>query len=650
MSNIPTLPQNDPRPEQRAQQLDKARETYKYADLLPPLAFCEGVPKPDTPSAAWLVTVGKVAAAVALNAVANRRAWKRGDHDEEDASFDVGGTSEEDQNEAGHNSFLARLENFDEEAVSFAPGDEPSVLDEVNERVAAILGAKPNRHVPPAQADDDDNGDDGDGDESFGVLDGNVSKDGPNGRPQSMDDYANLFRRITLPPIASTWKNDSAFAAYRVAGPNASMIQRITELPDNFAVTDAHYKQAMGEGDSLDAAKAEGRLFLADWKLIGETLVNNTYKGAQKTVYAPLALFAVPPGGGSLAPVAIQPGQTPSPTNKIYATQDGNDWLAAKSAVQVAEGNYHELVSHLGLTHLLLEPIVMATYRQLAQHHPIYMLLIPHFEGTLSINNSAATNLIAPGGAVDLIFAGTIESEHQLALAALKRHDFMRSGLPDTIEQRGVGDTSVLTDYPYRDDGLKIWANIERWVTAYVNNYYISEANVTQDTELQAWAAVLSKPFAEGGVSGFGPIDTRAALIFACTKVIFTASAEHSAVNFPQKDLMSYAPAITGAGWTAAPPSQGPLKDFQPPLELAELQAEFLYLLGGVHHTKLGFYNSNSFPYRAWFKDPKITAELLPAFQRDLAASEELIVAANATRTFKYTYMIPSTIPMSINI
>lgn len=645
MSNVPTLPQNDPRPEQRAEQLGEARETYKYAEVLGPLAFCDGVPKPDDPSVPWLLTVGKLAAAIGLNAVANRQAWKQG-HPGEDVSFDIGGTDAEQRNEEFHKDFLARLEDYHAEQVSFAPGQEDPLLNDVTGRVSAILSAQPNRHLAPGGADD---GDDSDGDESFGALDGSVSKGGPHGRPEAMDDYANLFRVIDLPQVASTWKNDSVFAAFRVAGPDPSLIERISEIPDNFAVTDAHYKQAMGEGDSLDAARAEGRLFLADWKLVGETLVPNTYEGAQKTVYAPLALFAVPPGGGSLAPVAIQPGQTPSPTNKIYGPRDGADWLAAKCAVQVADGNYHELVSHLGLTHLLLEAVVMASYRQLAKNHPIYMLLAPHFEGTLFINNSAATNLIAPGGAVDLIFAGTIESEHQLALAALKRHDFMRSGLPATIAKRGVDDASVLSDYPYRDDGLRVWADIERWVSAYVNNYYISEANVSQDAELQAWAGILGKPFAEGGLSGFGPIDTRAALTFVCTKVIFTASAEHSAVNFPQKDLMSYPPAISGAGWTSAPPSKG-LLDFQTPLELAELQAEFLYLLGGVHHTKLGYYNSKRFPYGEWFEDPKIKNELLPAFQRDLAASEARIVEANNKRVFKYPHLIPSTIPMSINI
>ena len=38
--------------------------------------------------------------------------------------------------------------------------------------------------------------------------------------------------------------------------------------------------------------------------------------------------------------------------------------------------------------------------------------------------------------------------------------------------------------------------------------------------------------------------------------VMFTASAQHAAVKFPQKDIMAFAPAVTGAGWQAAPNGQ----------------------------------------------------------------------------------------------
>lgn len=46
----------------------------------------------------------------------------------------------------------------------------------------------------------------------------------------------------------------------------------------------------------------------------------------------------------------------------------------------------HEVVSHLGNTHLVLEGPMVAMNRQLPREHPIHALLQPHVEGTALIN------------------------------------------------------------------------------------------------------------------------------------------------------------------------------------------------------------------------------------------------------------------------
>ena len=55
-------------------------------------------------------------------------------------------------------------------------------------------------------------------------------------------------------------------------------------------------------------------------------------------------------------------------------------------------------VSHLGRTHLFIEPFVIATERQLGENHPLRLLLRPHFEGTLA--------KVAAIGYRDVEFAG----------------------------------------------------------------------------------------------------------------------------------------------------------------------------------------------------------------------------------------------------
>lgn len=41
---------------------------------------------------------------------------------------------------------------------------------------------------------------------------------------------------------------------------------------------------------------------------------------------------------------------------------------------------------HLAQTHLVSEAFCLATQRTLAPSHPLHVLLAPHFEGTLFIN------------------------------------------------------------------------------------------------------------------------------------------------------------------------------------------------------------------------------------------------------------------------
>jgi hypothetical protein len=44
-------------------------------------------------------------------------------------------------------------------------------------------------------------------------------------------------------------------------------------------------------------------------------------------------------------------------------------------------------------------------------------------------------------------------------------------------------------DYPYAKDGLEVYAELEKYFTEYCQVYYKSDADVAEDTELQAWWA-----------------------------------------------------------------------------------------------------------------------------------------------------------------
>jgi arachidonate 15-lipoxygenase len=464
-----------------------------------------------------------------------------------------------------------------------------------------------------------------------------------------------LFDSLRVPGIAYSFQEDDVFARLRVAGPNAVLVKGIDALPANFPLTEAQYA-AVVAGDTLAAALADGRLYLSDYVELS-ALVPGMWDGLQKYVYQPMALFAVPPGGASLTPVAIQCGQDSSAnpifTPSVVAAEQWG-WEMAKLVVQVADGNFHELVAHLAHTHLVIEAFAVATRRNLANVHPLWALLVPHFEGLLFINNQAATSLIAADGPIDHIFGGTITSSQLTASAARLSFDFYAKMLPNDLAARGVADTTALPDYPYRDDALLVWEAIKDWATQYVDIYYADDAAVTGDTELAAWAASL---MAEGAVKGFTAITTRKQLALVCTMIMFTASAQHAAVNFPQKAIMTFAPAITGAGWAAAPTVQTGQNrqewlDYMPPLPLALEQLDVLFLLGSIYYRPLGTYLSNDFPYPEWFQDPAIIGpdRALPRFQAALQEVEARILARNAERRAPYRFLQPSLIPTSINI
>jgi len=477
-------------------------------------------------------------------------------------------------------------------------------------------------------------------------------KDQPTGHATSLKDYEKLFPVIALPTIANTFQDDEVFAYMRVAGYNPVMIERVTSLSDRFPVKDEQYQAVMGSDDSLAAAGQEGRLYLADYGIL-DGAIDGTYPHEQKYVYAPLALFALPKGSDSarlLRPVAIQCGQTPGSDYPIITPNSGKyAWLFAKTVVQIADANVHEAVTHLARTHLFVGTFVMATHRQLPISHPLSLLLRPHFEGTLAINDAAQRTLIAPGGGVDRLLSSTIDNSRVLAVRGLQSYRFNSAMLPKQFKQRGVDDPNLLPVYPYRDDALLVWDAIHQWVSDYLNLYYATDEDVQKDAALQAWAAE-AQAYDGGRVSDFGEdggIQTRDYLVDAATLIIFTASAQHAAVNFPQKDLMGYAAAFPLAGYLPASTlrreiSEQDYLNLLPPLDQAQRQFNLLSLLGSIYYNKLGEYP------KEYFTDPQVKP-LLQAFQSNLQTVEATINQRNLNRP-AYEYLLPSKIPQSINI
>ncbi|MEK0194153.1 MAG: lipoxygenase [Oscillatoriales cyanobacterium] len=475
----------------------------------------------------------------------------------------------------------------------------------------------------------------------------------------SMEDYNKLFVDIRLPQISQRFQEDLIFAYMRVAGPNPLMLQQLSEQNKPLQITNEKYQQIIEKfefSDSLEAALQEGRLYQADYSMLKDMAQGSFPNNVKKYPAAPLALFAVPPvnsSSRSLIPVAIQ-CQHPSVSENppVFTPLDGDNWMVAKTIVQMADSNYHELVSHLGRTHLFVEPFVLATKRKLPADHKLRILLEPHFEGTILINYGAHKTLIANGGKVDQLLASTIEDDRVIAVEGAKSylHSFNDVMFPKTLTKHGVGNSAQLPDYPYRDDGRLIWDAIHTWVGSYLSIYYTSDHQLLEDKALQNWAQELVSDqggrLKNFGEDASGAIKTLNYLIDAVSSVIFTASAQHAAVNFPQSELMSYTPAFPFAIYSPAPTSSEKQENFismLPSLDRSQTQIGVTYLLGSVYYTQLGQYN------KGHFKDAKVWLHL-GEFQNQLRDIEIEISKKNRSRLMPYKFLLPSQIPQSINI
>lgn len=477
--------------------------------------------------------------------------------------------------------------------------------------------------------------------------------------------YLSLFRVLNPPAVANVFLEDRVFARLRVAGYNPMSLFLADENTFPFPFEpDA----IVGNGnDTFQTALREKRVYALDFAELSAVAQDPT---SHKKLVACQALFIRPleplAMKGDLLPLAIRLVESDewvfSPhISKLTSRGLNRDtkWDIAKHAVNICDAIHHELVAHLGRTHLLIEAFVGPTMRQLPSTHPLHALLVPHFEGTVFINERASQNLVAPGGNVDRIFAGEIGDVMAWCAKRVLDTEFNECFPHTDLENRGVNDADL--NFPYRDDAKAHFDALVLWVTGYLGYFYKTDSDVVADVELRAWAEEVSDP-ARGRVKGFGDngdgkILSLGYLIQAVAFIIFTASVQHASVNFPQLSLMSYAPALAGALWGPLP-SRGELcsvdtwRELLPPTKTAMEQIDILGVIGAVYYTRLGHYKKKQ------FADPDTSCNSWPqeiktahtAYMKRLKEIDAAIVSREKNHDLKYDYLRPGNIPQSINI
>ncbi|XP_047689916.1 hydroperoxide isomerase ALOXE3 isoform X4 [Prionailurus viverrinus] len=468
---------------------------------------------------------------------------------------------------------------------------------------------------------------------------------------KKLDDIRNIFwchKTVTSEYVTEHWCEDPFFGYQYLNGVNPVMLHCLSSLPSKLPVTHDMVAPSLGPDTCLQTELERGNVFLADYWILEEAPVH-CLNGHQQYVAAPLCLLWLNPQG-ALVPLAIQLSQNPGPQSPIFLPTDSYwDWLLAKTWVRNSEFLVHEHNTHFLCTHLLCEAFSMATLRQLPLCHPVYKLLLPHTRYTLQVNTIARATLLNPDGLVDHVTSGGRQGLLYLISTGLAHFTYTDFCLPDSLRARGV---LTIPNYHYRDDGLKIWAAIQSFVSEIVGYYYPSDASVQRDTELQAWVGeIFAQAFLGRESSGFPQrLCTPGELVKFLTAIIFNCSAQHAAVNSGQHDFGAWMPNTPSSMRQPPPRTKGTatLKSYLDTLPEVNVTCNNLLLFWLVSQEPkdqrpLGTYPDQHFTEEA----PRRS---IAAFQNRLAQISQEIRERNQGLVLPYAYLDPPVIENSVSI
>ena len=213
---------------------------------------------------------------------------------------------------------------------------------------------------------------------------------------------------------------------------------------------------------------------------------------------------------------------------------------------------FHQLSTHYFSCHAAMEAYAVATMRNLPDSHPILKLLRPHFRYTMAINTAARASLINKGGIVDQLFAIGGTGKVELLNRVSKFYKVQWTNIVQHAKERGVDDHEKLPGYYYRDDGVKVWNAIKKFVEGIVDEFYSTDEEVKNDSEVQSWSedvytnafpGSFAPDFEKSNDHGFpSELTTKKELAEYCTLIIFTGSAQHASINFGQYDIYGFVP------------------------------------------------------------------------------------------------------------
>ncbi|XP_065750046.1 polyunsaturated fatty acid 5-lipoxygenase isoform X3 [Phocoena phocoena] len=436
-------------------------------------------------------------------------------------------------------------------------------------------------------------------------------------------DFEKIFLRISntiSEQVMNHWQEDSMFGYQFLNGCNPVLIQRCMKLPENLPVTTEMVECSLERQLTLEQEVELGNIFIVDFKLLDGIDVNKTDPCTLQFLAAPICLL-YKNLANKIVPIAIQLNQVPGDENPIFLPSDAKyDWLLAKIWVRSSDFHIHQTITHLLRTHLVSEVFGIALYRQLPAVHPIFKLLVAHVRFTVAINTKAREQLICKYGLFD--------------------------------KARGMDNTEDIPYYFYRDDGLLVWEAIRAFTAEVVDIYYESDRVVEGDQELQDFVKDVYVYGMRGKkASGFPEsIKTKEKLSEYLTVVIFTASAQHAAVNFGQYDWYSWIPNAPPT-MRAPPPKVKGVVTIEQIVDMLPDRGRSCWHLGAVW--ALSQFQDNElflgmYPEEHFIEKP--VKEAMARFRKKLDTIVSVIAERNKKKKLPYYYLSPDRIPNSVAI
>lgn len=494
----------------------------------------------------------------------------------------------------------------------------------------------------------------------------------------TFDFYPPLPDRYPRQPFDADFRNDDVIGWVQLA--HATPFPRIApykaHLP-NFKVTSEMFRRtAEFRDDDLDQAMAQGRVFVVDYKEYqGMNLRPPATNSAGGRFYTPIAMFAVPRGGGPLKLIAIQSTQhTPANEAERQAWKQNNEqpadrplsdiltptddywsWQMAKTlfmSMYAMSG----VIDHLSM-HVYVAPIAVGFYRSIPRQHPLRALLEPHFLSLISNNHSGifwdtGTQMINDNhsygqtdqglltGMMDKVSGWTGKTFLDATVQRAGFYHFVEHSTP--IDRSQPNAFAAIEDFPQLDDNGLIPV-IQRWVRSYLSLYYRSDADVREDFELQNFCSDVAL---NGRVNGFPEAaPSFEALVDLVTRIVYWMSANHAleatlgcvklaplgywSDRVPRNDETK-----TEADWfNILPPINVALATFCGSRFFVDLPREWYRSLG-------------RFPEGQFMHDRRVYAHL-QEFQKELLQLDNRIQERNLTRRWPYTMMRPGTMTCS---